>query len=324
MIQNKIQLFKKGQVQTKNGREFTRLVGGFGEDKPMFTIFQASELLGIRTGDIRDNFERNEDNFENGIDYIDLKLANGSNVSEINVDITSFLKSVGYSQNKLNATKRWLAFSFSGMMKLVKIATTKESWEVYNDFLEDYFKAKAENKIMKETLEDTREKLIEHKKFILGSMFVEQDDKKKMEYFNQAEKINNQITEITKAISEQEVYEKLKDSVAIADKFTNSDNLYDIGNFAKILDIKDLGRNKLFSWLRNNEILMANNVPYQRYSEYFKIIPLEYNGHITSKTLLKGNGIPYIVKKLIKDNKIITKSYEEVIKELDKNLTNVA
>lgn len=154
-----IELFTDGKVKTKEGREFTRLIGGFGNDKPMFTIWQCGELLGITSREITQNYERNKENFTNNLDVIDLKSAITENDSDITVDITSFLKNVGYSQNKLNATKRWLTFSFSGMMKLVKIATTKESWNIYNDFLEDYFKTKAENVVMKKSIDKEIEEL---------------------------------------------------------------------------------------------------------------------------------------------------------------------
>lgn len=111
-----------GKVVTKEGREFTRLMCGFGENKPMFTIWQAGELLGQETRVINGNFERNRAEFEIGVDFIDLKSLNTQNVKTKPIDVTGFLKDVGYSQNKLNATKKWLVFSFSGLMKICYIS----------------------------------------------------------------------------------------------------------------------------------------------------------------------------------------------------------
>lgn len=156
-----------GDINFK-GREFTRLIGGFGENKPMFLLWQVAELLGLKTKAIGENFVNNEGNFEKDIDFIDLRSAIDGIDSEITVDITKVLKEMGYSQNKLNATKRWLAFSYSGMMKLVKIATTEESWKIYNNFLEDYFKTKAENKILKATLAEQINNMYEQYDLIYG------------------------------------------------------------------------------------------------------------------------------------------------------------
>ena len=317
MENKEIKLFTDGEVKTRDERKFTRLVGGFGDSKPMFTIFQASELLGLRTGDIKDNFERNEGNFEKEIDFIDLKSANVSNVSDTTIDIAKFLKKVGYSQNKLNATKRWLTFSLSGMMKLVKIATTKESWNIYDSFLEDYFKTKVENVVLKKSIDEELKFLKEQKASTLGKMFMEQDNSKKIELFNESEKINNRITELEKTKSEKETIKKYETELTIANDLLNSNNAYDIGKFSKILAIPHLGRNNFFEWMRNKGVLMSNNVPYQRYSEYFKVIPIQNNKFADSKTLLKANGIKYIINKLIKDGKVITKSVDEILSELE-------
>ncbi|WP_061328804.1 hypothetical protein [Clostridium botulinum] len=228
MRNEELKLFTSGKVKTGK-REFTRLIGGFGEDKPMFLLWQCSELLGLKTKALGENFTNNEDKFQKNIDFIDLKFAIDKTDSEINIDITKFLKEVGYSQNKLNATKRWLAFSFSGMMKLVKIATTKESWEIYDRFLEDYFKTKAENKVMKKTLNEEKEFLTERKKFILGSMFMEQDEQKRMDLFRENEKISNRIKDIDVVLNKEKVIQELQPKIKIADSVTNTNNCYDLG-----------------------------------------------------------------------------------------------
>ena len=63
--------------------------------------------------------------------------------------------------------------------------------------------------------------------------------------------------------------------VAFANKVSDSSNLIDMGKLAKLLNDEHIkiGRNKLFQWLREQKILMKNNIPYQRYidSGYFQI-----------------------------------------------------
>ncbi|WP_346938095.1 hypothetical protein [uncultured Clostridium sp.] len=132
-----VNLFQDGKVKT-NDREFTRILGGFSDTSPMFTIFQAGELLGLRTAKVVENFERNEVNFELNVDYIDLKSAIPSGDKTSNINISKLLISTGCTQNKLNATKRWLAFSFSGMVKLLYICDIYNKEKIHR-FLMKYF-----------------------------------------------------------------------------------------------------------------------------------------------------------------------------------------
>lgn len=316
---NNITLFTNGTLATKDGREFTRLMGGFGDNKPMFTIWQAAELLGIRTGDLRENFTRNISNFEELIDVIDLKSANVQNESHATTEITTFFKSIGYSQSKLNATEFWLIFSLSGMMKLVKISSSRESWSIYNNFLEDYFKTKAENIVMKKTLQEELEFLEEQKGNILGKMFMCKDETRKMELFTEAEKLSERIQLIVVAISNENLVKQLQPQLNIAERLTSTDSCYDMNAFSKAIAIKGLGRNNMFEWLRNKGILRYNNEPFQQYLHYFKVIytPNPNNNKMNIKTLVRPNGVPYIFKKLVEDGKMISKSVDEILSELE-------
>lgn len=314
----KLDLKVDGSIKTKDNREFTRLVGGFGEGKPMFTVWQTGELLGLKTKAIKENFDNNINNFENRIDFIDLKSALDRNDSDQSIEITKFLKDVGYSQNKLNATKQWLAFSFSGMMKLVKIATTKESWEIYDRFLEDYFQTKAENKVMKNTIQSQIEEWKNQKAMFIGMAVMERDEAKRIELMREVDNAGVNISKLEKSMTRKETVEQLQPQLHIAETVGNARGYYDMGDFAKILGIDKMGRNNMFKWLRDQGILMDKNVPYQRYVKYFKVIPtVAKNGYKSNKTLLKPNGIEYIVKKLIDNKKIVTKTVEEIISELE-------
>lgn len=113
---------------------------------------------------------------------------------------------------------------------------------------------------------------------------------------------------------------KMKPIVSLVDKFTNINQSYDVGTFSKIIYSKEnnLGRNRLFDWLRKKKILMSNNTPYQNYIDYFNVIAVEneYNGKINYKTMIKPNGITYIYKRLVNDGRVIDKPIEQVIEEL--------
>lgn len=316
-----MELKTNGVVETKDGREFTRLLGGFGEDKPMFTVWQAGELLGLRTSKIIENFNNNKGNFENGLDFIDLKSADHDMDSGTNSEALAFLKDNGYSQNKLNATKRWLAFSFSGVMKLIKIATTKESWVIYENFLEDYFKTKFQNKMYEQTIEEQLEDMRDQRALMLGKMFMAgSDEAKKKELYFDSETLNTKILELEKKLNSIKTLDSVKSELAIADSFTKSANTWDIGLVSKILNIKNMGRNNFFNWMRNENILIQNSTtPYQSYMKYFEVKPVvnKYNGFINNKTLLTSKGIKFIMDRLVKDGKVISKTYEQVLEELN-------
>lgn len=100
--------------------------------------------------------------------------------------------------------------------------------------------------------------------------------------------------------------ERLEPLAKFAEHVTESSNAIDIGDFSKIVknEVIDLGRNKLFEWLRNQKILMSDNVPYQKYidNDWFNVIELtkenSYGTKCFTKTLITGRGQVQIVKKL--------------------------
>lgn len=268
-MQNELKIFTDGVV--KNGdREFTRLIGGFGENKPMFTIWQASELLGLRTAKVLENFTRNESNFEEDVDFTDLKSAVPQKDSDTTIDITSFLKNVGYSQNKLNATKRWLAFSFSGMMKLVKIATTKESWNIYDSFLEDYFKTKAENIVMKRTLEEEIEFIKGEKAMLIGTMIMEQDEQKRIEYTMQLERLNNRLSELKSSLDNKTIKKALDSQSKLKKSKKEYVNQTDFGaRFNNKIGSKTVG--KLLKIVGLAKKSYRKTTPYEQYIPKYAI-----------------------------------------------------
>lgn len=102
-----------------------------------------------------------------------------------------------------------------------------------------------------------------------------------------------------------------KPKVDFADHVTDSDNAIDMGTFAKYAQKQGItmGRNTLFKWLRDQGVLMDNNVPYQRYlnAGWFKVIELTYNtgsGQYTNpKTLVTGKGQVALINYIRKNYK---------------------
>ena len=106
--------------------------------------------------------------------------------------------------------------------------------------------------------------------------------------------------------------------LAIAEAVTESDDNWDMGLFAKVLDV--MGKNSLFKYLRDNKIFMDNNEPYATHIKYFKVVPVtkynKFGSIVVPKTLIKPDGIKYIVSKLMKDGYIVLKSYSQILDEL--------
>ena len=315
-MNNIIKLVTKDSVNINN-REFTRVMGGFSEDGIVITTNQIGELLDKKVIHINESINKNIEHFTSEY-IIDLK------VIDQNDNNLETLKSLGYTNMQIAKAKNIYILSQAGFLLYLKFAEGDKAIELYKNFIEDYFKTKAENIVMEKTLQETLKLLQDEKVFILGSMFVEQDNSKKMELFNRSEVLNNKIKDVEIALSKENLLEQMQDTIAIADSFTNSDGLYDIGNFAKILDIKGLGRNNLFKWLKESKILMEGNSPYAMYSDYFKVIPVTKFGFTSIKPLLKSKGISFIVKRLIKEGKIETKSYKKIIEDMNNKLELVS
>lgn len=120
-----------------------------------------------------------------------------------------------------------------------------------------------------------------------------------------------------------QVINELKDDIDVAKVLTTGDKGYNFNSFSKALHISKLGRNNLFALLREKEILMSTNEPYQRYLNYFnvKINKIIRNNKeiITTTTFINPKGVKYIFKKLQEWNYLITKTVDEILEELNNN-----
>ena len=99
---------------------------------------------------------------------------------------------------------------------------------------------------------------------------------------------------------------EMKPKADFYDDVTGSTDTIDIGSVAKVLNIPNMGRNKLFAFLRENKILNRRNEPYQEYVDkgYFRQIETswEHNGttHINLKTVVFQKGLDFIRQTIAK------------------------
>ncbi len=97
--------------------------------------------------------------------------------------------------------------------------------------------------------------------------------------------------------------------VEFANQVSNTDNLIDMNAMAKLAVEENIpiGRNRLFRWLRENEILMSDNLPYQKYIDrgYFAVKESVFEtGSMTKtyqQTFVTGKGQTFIIGRLKKE-----------------------
>lgn len=97
---------------------------------------------------------------------------------------------------------------------------------------------------------------------------------------------------------------ELKPKAEFFDAVTDSKDAIPMADVAKVLDM-GIGRNKLFDFLRKQNILMENNRPYQKYIDagYFRVVEQKFDkGYgeigINIKTLVFQRGVDFIRKRL--------------------------
>lgn len=109
------------------------------------------------------------------------------------------------------------------------------------------------------------------------------------------------------AAEQQERIALMQPKADFYDKVTGSSDTCDMKEVAKVLNFKNIGRNKVFEILREKEILDKTNVPYQKYIDagYFRVIESKWEDqdgdtHINLKTVVYQKGVDYIRKIILK------------------------
>ncbi len=106
---------------------------------------------------------------------------------------------------------------------------------------------------------------------------------------------------------QKEKIEQQKPLVDFANQVSDTTDLIDMKTMAKLLKDSNIniGRNRLFEFLRIKKILMKDNQPYQQYVDagYFKVNEYTYTDFLgqtktNRQTLVTGKGQLYITKKV--------------------------
>ncbi len=116
------------------------------------------------------------------------------------------------------------------------------------------------------------------------------------------------LTEL--AVKRDELEQWKKDNEEKIDFYNvamNSKENFEMSTVAKVLNVKGLGRNKLFEFLREQKVLRHNNEPYQQQMDLgnFELVEQAFyrNGEswVNKKPVVTQKGIEYIRKLLVKE-----------------------
>lgn len=117
------------------------------------------------------------------------------------------------------------------------------------------------------------------------------------------------ISEIEEREQAQAKVAELTPKADFYDTVASSESTIDIGEVAKVLNFKNIGRNKLFRLLRELHVLKSDNIPYQKYIDlgYFKVIEssvfIKDAPNVCLKTVVFQKGVDYI-------NRVVKETYE--------------
>lgn len=279
------ELMVKG-TQEFLGMEIPVIEGGFGKDQKVILAKTVAEIHDEELKRINQIINRNRDEFEDGVDIIDLKGNNEFEVAICNHEILT--------QNAINRATNIYLLSEQGYMLLVGFMKTEKAKEIRKQLRREYF-------AMREIINSNEQlKAMALLKALEGATTEE-----RLQGIGQYTEFK--VQEATTPLLEK--IEEDKPMVDFANTISASSNSVDVGIFAKLVKDENipLGRNKLFDWLRANKYLMKNNVPYQTYIDngYFEIVEYTYNtpygSKLGTKTLVTGKGQIKLVEKLRKE-----------------------
>lgn len=218
---------------------------------------------------IQQNYNRNEERFVEGKHFFKIK---GDEIKSLRLS---------FSELQISPkTRSLILWTERGAARMSKIVDTEQAWAFFEKLEDSYFRQKEQQPVaIPQTLPEALR---------LAAELAEQ-----------------------KQLLEQKTHQLNQQLVAAAPKVDFADrvsvaNGILIGNFAKVVGLK---QNALFSWLRQNGILMAfgarKNVPRQQYinAGYFtvkEVVLDDENGYqIRLTPQLTGKGQQWLTRKLL-------------------------
>lgn len=129
-------------IQKIMGIDIPVIEGGFGENKKVILAKTIAEIHNVRLLDINALINSNIEEFEFGIDILDLKNSNDTIVS---------LLELGFTKQSISNSKNIYLLSEQGYMLLVGFMKTEKSKEIRKNLRREYFSMRKEiNSIIQE------------------------------------------------------------------------------------------------------------------------------------------------------------------------------
>ena len=259
------------------GKELPIIEGGFGEGQKVILAKTIAEIHENRFDKINELINNHIDEFEIGIDLLDL----------CDEKFLNLAKGLGLISN--NRQKHCYLLSEQGYMLLVGFMNSEKAKEIRKQLRREYF-------AMREVIKNDEQL----KANLLLSIYNGGQD---------AVIASKQLTELEKKPLLDKI-EQDKPLVDFANTIAESSDSIDMGKFAKLVKDENVfkgGRNKLFEHLRNEKYLMNDNTPYQKYIDMgiFEVKEYTYNTPYgiknSIKTLVTSKGQIYLVEKLRKE-----------------------
>jgi phage antirepressor YoqD-like protein len=119
---------------------------------------------------------------------------------------------------------------------------------------------------------------------------------------------NRKIAELTRSNDILKIEnDEMRPKALFFDAVTNSKDAIEMKDAAKVLNISGMGRNNLFQFLRDHQIVMTNNTPFQAFIDrgYFRVIEQKYTKPdgdvcINLKTVVYQKGLDFIRREIEK------------------------
>lgn len=273
------------------GNEVLVVEGGFGEGKKILFDVQIAEIHQVKTIHIREAINKmiNRGRMNEGIDFIDLK----QRIDMVDTfDLTEL-----YAKQSITQAKNIYILSERGYTKLIKLLNDDKSWDIMEQIVDEYFTMRS----IINSLDNEKNKLLLDL-FSNDPMIVASAHK--------------QLVALETAPLQQEIVE-LKPLAERYNIFLDIDGLTDIDSFSKQLAISGLGRNAMYSYMRDQKFLQSGakqNVPYAQYvngkTQLFKVkntgfrIDRSGNRIPTTKTYLTAKGVDYFLKRFTNEGLI--------------------
>lgn len=255
-------------TQSFMGKEIPVIEGGFGEGKKVILAKTIAEIHEMRTDKVNALIRDNIDEFENGVDILDLKTKPCQGyVLENNL----------FTKAQWGNAKNIYLLSEQGYMALVMLMRTEKAKEIRKQLRKEYF---AMREIINSN-EQLKAKLL-------------------LDIYNGGQEGIVASKELAKLEKKPllEKIEKDKPKVNYFDDFMNSNGLYTSTQVAKLFKFKSAQQfNKT---LNENKIIFKQGKSWLPYSEvdktWFKVIVGEKEGHNYSNLKITPKGIMALSK----------------------------